>query len=69
VSSLSAGDSVEFYVFGCVTVPSASCPAPPALALAVPAANEYVLMAVGLLVIAGVVRRRGRELERRAPAV
>lgn len=60
VSSLSAGDSLEFYVFGCVTVPGTNCPTPPELALSVPEPREYVLLAVGLVVIAGVVRRGRR---------
>lgn len=56
VSSLSATDSVEFYIFGCVALPATSCPAPLPLPLPEPQALAALWAAVAGL--AAVVRRR-----------
>jgi hypothetical protein len=60
VSSLSPGDSVEFYAFGCITVPGSSCPTPPELALAVPEPQSYMLLLAGLAVVLRAVHRKNR---------
>jgi hypothetical protein len=60
VSSLSPGDSVEFYAFGCLVSPGSSCPTPPELALAVPEAQSYMLLLPGLAVVLAAVHRKNR---------
>ena len=51
VSSLSPGDTVEFYVFGCVALPATSCPSPPPLPL--PEPGMAASLAAGLALLAG----------------
>jgi len=58
---LSAGDSVEFYLFGCVGLPGASCPTPPELSLPqvpLPAAAWLLVPALAVL------QRRTRKSQR-----
>lgn len=63
VGSLSSGDTVEFYVFGCVATPSTPCPAPPELPL--PEPTLAASLGTSLAFFAALASRPGRSRLRR----